>query len=67
MDERTRLFIRESAREAAEIGRKYTGGGYAHVLGTIKAMLTDSMTPAEEKVARAVLLLVDFDQEMKRS
>lgn len=67
MDERTRLFIRESAREAAEMERKTTGQGYAYAVGALRAMLTDGMTPAEEKVARAVLFLVDFDQEMKRS
>lgn len=67
MDERTRLAIRASAREAAELNRKNPGDGYAYALGTIRAMLTDGMAPAEEKVARAVLFLVDFDQEMKRS
>lgn len=67
MDERTRLFIRESAREAGELNQKYPGNGYAYALGTIRAMLTDGMTPAEEKVAQAVLFLTDFDQEMKRS
>lgn len=66
MDERTRLFIRESAREAAELNKKRPGDGYAYAVGTIRATLTDSMTPAEEKVAQAVLFLVDFDQEMKR-
>lgn len=67
MDERTRLFIRESAREAAALNQKHTGDGYAYAVGILRATLASGMYPAEEKVAQAVLFLVDFDQEMKRS
>ena len=60
MDEITRQSIHDTAREAAVLNRKDPGMGYAYAVGTVYAMLTDGTCPAEEKVARALLFLVDF-------
>lgn len=60
MDETTRQSIHDTAREAAALNQQDPGMGYAYAVGTVYAMLTDGTCPAEEKVARALLFLVDF-------
>lgn len=55
--------IRGTAREAVEMERTY-GGGYAYLIGTIRAISGGDDAPSNE-VRKILLLLEEFDQAQR--
>lgn len=61
MDEGMMRLTLKSADRAAAIARKNPADGYSYAVSVLFAILTSRVSPAEEKVERAVLFIVDFE------
>lgn len=66
MDEGTMRLTLDSADRAAAIARKNPADGYSYAVSVLFSILTSRVAQADEKVARAVLFLVDFEARRVR-